>query len=152
MKRDNPITDEERALIPRALTHEIYLLYTMTMALDTMVFDIERRFRKVNETYHFEKDAKRNLNRYFNLLEQCKSQYENFICPSIVKVAAEDNYETYEGSRVFSQELIRLLMLYYTQCGNKENHVKVFEFISSLEGGSGVFTTDDINRFDLGCK
>lgn len=152
MKKDIPITEEEHAIIPKALTHEIYLLYTLTIALDAMVFDIEKRFRAVKESFHFEKESKRALSRYFELLQQCKAQYDNFICPSIVNVAKKTGYKSYDESRVHAQELIRLLMLYYTQCGKINNHEAVFNFISSLEGGNNIFTEDDINRFDLGCK
>lgn len=151
MKEQN-IDRSEADNFGKTLKHEVILLYTISLACDAMVFDIERRLRSVDRTTHLKHEARQRMTQYLDLIGKLKSHYEHFIAPSVMKIGEGNGYEDYETLRVYSQELLRLLMLYYEKCDTHDKHASAFDFLASLEGGKGVFTAADINRFDLGCN
>lgn len=151
--KDERITKEEIESFGTTLPHEVHLLYTLVLACDAMIIDIEHRMKDINETYCFERENKLRLNQYLSKVSGVKTQFENFIQPLIINSSQSDQFKDYEASRVLAQELIRLIMLYYETCKENENSNAVFDFLSKLtDSRRNVFTAKDINHFNLGLK
>lgn len=152
MEKD--VTEKEVEMLGRTVSHEINLMYILSLACDAMIFDIERRMRKVDAALHLKNEAKMRMKQYLGLLSNCETQYEHFISPTIIGNAEKSapDFSSYERSREFAQEIIRFIMMYYEKCSPIENHNKVFELLMDLDGGRGVFSAEDINTFNLGCK
>lgn len=147
-------TDEEIHELSEVIRHETNLLYLIIRAADTIVADLESRLKKYPNNPGITGEVKLRLKQYIGLVGQTAGHFENFVEPVILN-AFEGNWSDYEKTRIFANELIRLLMMYYEKCNTcgYENHSKVFDLLNSLEDGClGVFTDMDINRFNLGCK
>lgn len=141
-------------MLGRTVSHEINLLYILSLACDAMIFDVEKRMKKVDHTMHLKNEAKMRMRQYLGLLSDCEAQFEHFISPTIISSATKNttDFSSYEHSREFAQEIIRLVMMYYEKCPSFDNHSKAFDMLMKLDGGRGVFTAEDINNFNLGCK
>lgn len=148
------MTQEDLNLLSGAISHETNLMFLLARAMDTLMADIESRMGMINATYRIKGDVKKRLKEYTRIVEQAGAQFRNFVEPHIMN-SLNDDWKQFEKTRVFANELIRLFMLYYETCAmNNGNHIKVFELMESLmgEGNVGVFSVEDINRFDLGCR
>lgn len=150
--KETPITREDIEEMGLKICHEVHLAATIALALDTMLDDIDKRMKEVKPTLGLKHECKKRYNDFTESVRMCRAQFEQFVEPAIINSGRGDDFADYETRRVFSQELIRLLMLYYEQTRSSGNHAKVFDFLASLDGGRGIFTADDINRFNLGCK
>lgn len=152
MKEDE-ISDNLAKRIGRNIKHEIHLMYIVSLIVDAMMIDIEWKMRSVDRTLCLRHESKKRLKDWLKKVQDCKDNFETFVAPTIINSGSDDNYKDYERTRVLSQEIARLVMMYYENCASRENHAKVFDFIASLEGGErGVFTDEDVNRFNLGTK
>lgn len=152
--KESPVTDEEVRLLGGTISHETNLMYLLARCIDTMMADIESRMRRVNRTFSIKGEVKKRLKEYTHIVEQAGAQFRNFVEPQIMMSCKED-WKEFEKGRVFANELIRLLMLYYETClKNNGHHIEVFKLLETFIGDRnvGAFEVEDINRFDLGCR
>jgi len=154
--KENLITEEDVKLLAGAISHETNLMYILARVMDTLMADIESRMQRVDVKYRIKGEVKKRLKEYIHLVEQCGIQFRNFVEPNIMESVNED-WRQYERTRGYANELIRLLMSYYETCTKTNDyHGQVFDLLNNfLENGKhnlGVFSVEDINRFDLGCR
>lgn len=147
------ITDEECLRIPGKIKHKTNLLYLLARCCDLLIWSIQDDFYHTTDKLRLSGEVKLRFSQYSNIIRKAQIHFENFIEPTIIESGAGNNFRDYEESREFSNELMRLLMLYYETCvSNIKNHEKVFDLLCSFEDRKGIFTAEDINKFDLGCK
>ena len=156
MNKDNKATDVDVKSLGLMISHETNLMFLIARVLDTIMADLERQMAKVKRSYCIRGEVKKRLNEYIHFIEQAGAHFSNFVEPHILNSVNED-WEQYERTRRYANELIRVLMLYYETCSkNDNNHVRVFELFEELLNSSdtniGAFRVEDVNRFDLGCK
>lgn len=151
--KNNHITDAELQGIPSSVKHKTNILFLLAQCCDLMVWSVEGDLHKLSSRFSLNGDVKRRFGQYREIMEHAQKHFENFIEPQIISSGAADNFGDYEKSRRFANELVRLVMTYYEQCcANVDNHKKVFDLLCSLKGGMGVFSSEEINKFDLGCN
>ena len=152
MERD--VTPKEVEMLGQTVSHEINLLYILSLACDAMIFDVEKRMKAIDRTLHLKNEAKMRMKQYLGLISTCEAHFEHFISPTIIVNAEKtaSDFSSYEHSREFAQEIIRFIMMYYEKCSTIENHNKAFDLLTNLAGGRKVFTAEDINNFNLGCE
>ena len=150
--KDERINEDDFTKIRPVISGLIHLSNIFTTASDAMLWEIQRRLKSIDKSYHINQELKRRYRAFSKAVEDATKQYENFILPLITSSDPDPHFEGYEFTRIYAQELIRLLMLYHETCSEVENHSEVFDLLSSFKTRRGIFTSEDINQFKLGCK
>lgn len=146
------LTPDEAKELSGVISHETNMMYLLARCIDILTYDIESRMRKVNATFCVKKEVKKRLKDYANAIHNCEVIFENFIEPKIHE-SVNGDWKEVENQRVFCNELLRLILLYYEKCSDsRDNHCQVFDLLDNFKDGIGIFTDADINRFDLGCR
>lgn len=131
---------------PDALSAEINTLYLMSLAMDRMMLDFERRMKAVHQ--EFRRDKKYQFKQMMDGINRAYRAFQ-VLNDDIEHSCESKGWEVLDAWYDESLEIIRLLLLYDDKAGrNITNRDKIFSFIRSLEG-DGVITEDVLQRFYL---
>lgn len=131
---------------PDALSAEINTLYLMSLAMDRMMLDFERRMKAVHQ--EFRRDKKYQFKQMMDGINRAYRAFQ-VLNDDIEHSCDTKGWDVLDAWADEANEIIRLLLLYDDKAGrNIGNRDKIFSFIRSLEG-DGVITEDVLQRFYL---
>ena len=137
---------EEAIKRPDALSAEINTLYLMSLAMDRMMLDFERRMKAVHQ--EFRRDKKYQFKQMMDGINRAYRAFQ-VLNDDIEHSCESKGWEVLDAWSEEALEVIRLLLLYDDKAGrNINNRDKIFSFIRSLEG-DGVITEEVLQRFYL---
>lgn len=125
---------------------EINLVYILSMAIERIMNDIERRLAEKKSAYKMEKKM-----RLSNILKAIKTIKMNsdLIDQIDFGEGLVGNYDSYQYYQEDAYELARILLLFSDRHTNDvEMGYKTAKFLRSLEG-AGIVTEDVLERFYL---
>lgn len=146
---ENKLSQEEIDNLGLVIPHLTHLAYLVSMVVDLFVMDIDRRLRDVNKRYGLRREVKMRMSGYVKKIKECATYFENFIEPTIIENGKDNQWQDYELCRMFSNELARVVMLYYEKTVSKDNSDKIIDFMLSIPDERNAFKVEDINRFNL---
>lgn len=127
------------------IQQEVDILYSLSLVIDRLLIDLDRRMSVNLE--EFSREKKKLFNRMQDGIKLAFQSIEKLNI-DIEKTAEGSNYANldiwYEGAN----ELCRLLLLYFEKCELAvENSNQVFKFLRSLSGGKGLIDEEVLERF-----
>lgn len=119
--------------------------YMVTLTLELLIRDIERRLARENATIQREK--KQNFTRF---TEACKRTlyYADKLTQDIFMVDSASNWKNIQTWQEESNELARLILLYADKSADVDNVNEVFKLLRSLPG-EDIITEEMLDRFRL---
>ena len=148
--KEHRLSEAEIDLMGKKIPHEVHLMYTLALSMDAILFDIERRMAFFGNYYR--QEPKHRVKEYLGKVKDCQDYFEAFLTPTILHGCTDPRFKDYDRTRAYSQELVRLIMLYYETVTTPEKSAEVFNLMADFGHGRNVFESGDINHFSLGCK
>lgn len=125
---------------------EMNILYSLSQVIDKILMDAERR-GLVRPNLELIREKKILFRRVSNCVQGAFRAIEEI--NKDIEQSASADYRLLDEWAVESNEMCRLLLLYYDKCDkNVDNANAVFKFLRSLEG-EGIITESDLDRFRL---
>lgn len=125
---------------------EMNILYSLSQVIDKILMDAERR-GLVRPNLEIIREKKILFRRVSNCVQGAFRAIEEI--NKDIEQSASADYRLLDEWAVESNEMCRLLLLYYDKCDkNEDNANAVFKFLRSLEG-EGIITESDLDRFRL---
>lgn len=148
-KGESKLSQEEVDNLGVVVPHLTHLMYMVAMVVDMMVIDVDRRLHDVNKRYGLRQEVKMRMSGYVKKVKECMTYFENFIEPTIIDNGRGNQWQDYEISRIYANELARVIMLYYEKTVTKESSDKVFDFLVDLPEERHAFTASVINHYNI---
>lgn len=131
---------------PDALSAEINTLYLMSLAMDRMMLDFERRMKAVHQ--EFRRDKKYQFKQMMDGINRAYRAFQ-VLNDDIEHSCDTKGWDVLDAWYEEALELDRLLLLYDDRCGkNITNRDNLFKYLREMEG-DGVITEDVLSRFYL---
>lgn len=129
---------------------EANLIYDLCNCIDILMFDVEHRYNMVNKALKQEK--KQAFSRMVSLGRGIHHNAE-MLCDKDMMEAYDGDWNCVDRRRERSNEYIRTLLMYIEKCGESDkNYYTVHQCMVDCEGGLGLVTQEDLERFDMNRK
>lgn len=127
-------------------TVEINSLYLLSLAMDRMMLDFERRMKASGQ--EFRRDKKFQFRQIIDGVQRAYRAFQ-VLNEDIEHSCSDKGWEVLDAWAEEALELVRLVLLYDDRCGkNVGNRDKVFTFLRGLEG-DGIITEEALGKFYL---
>ena len=129
------------------IQQEVDILYSLSLVIDKMLMDVERRLSVRSEGSNREK--KQAFSKVCDGIQRAYKGVEKLNL-DIEKASASTNYTELDIWHMGANEICRLLLLYFEKCEYvEENANQVFKFLRSLTSGKGIVDEEVLERFYL---
>lgn len=131
---------------PDVKSAEINTLYLVSLAMDRLMMDFERRMKASGQ--EFRRDKKFQFNQIIKGIQMAFRAFQ--VLNVDIEHSAEDKgWEVLDAWYEESLEIVRLLLLYDDRCGKSlTNRDNLFKYLRGMEG-DGVITEEVLKRFYL---
>lgn len=131
---------------PDALSSEINTLYLVSLAMDRLMMDFERRMKASGQ--EFRRDKKFQFNQIIKGIQMAFRAFQ--VLNEDIEHSAEDKgWEVLDAWYEEGLEIVRLLLLYDDRCGKSlTNRDNLFKYLRGMQG-DGVITEEVLSRFYL---
>lgn len=129
----------------KQLSVEVNTLYMMSLAMDLLIRDAERRLRMDGAVFHREK--KSLFNRFMQAVKTACILQED-LTQDIYREDERHNYRNVQIWQEEANELARLMLMYADRSASQESCDKIHEFIKTIPG-DGIVDEDMLKQFYL---
>lgn len=128
------------------LTAEINTLYLVSLAMDRLMMDFERRMKASGQ--EFRRDKKFQFRQIIDGVQRAYRAFQ-VLNEDIEHSCESKGWEVIDAWSEEGLEIVRLLLLYDDRCGKSlTNRDNLFKYLRGMEG-DGVITEEVLKRFYL---
>lgn len=141
------ITKDDLALFNATPAEKkVVLLYELAAAVDMLVANINRDFRKMG--YQFDREKKMMFNRYTASIKQATHWYEQIGIDDTIWKAVGKTFNGFDNYLADTNEMIRFLMMYIDRTHTEEGFQNLYRYLSNMPK-SGIFPDETVAEFNF---
>lgn len=131
---------------PDVMTCEINILYLVSLAMDRLMLDFERRMKASGQ--EFRKEKKYQFRQIIDGIQRAFRAFQ-VLNADIEHSCEKEGFEVIDAWAEEALEIVRLLLLYDDRCGKSlTNRDNLFKYLRGMNG-EGVIDEEALKRFYL---